>query len=376
MFKMIIGSDLVPTETNFDLFEEADIKELAGEDLLKLLANADFRIFNLETPICNEEDPIPKYGPCLMVPTRAMPGIKAFNPSLLVLANNHILDQGEQGIYSTFSELEKWEIPYIGAGKNLKEAGKPYIIEADGKKIGIYNAAEHEFTIATEDKPGAYPFDFLDGPDEIAVLKKECDFVVVLYHAGKEHYRYPSPRLQKVCRKMVDKGADLVVCQHTHCVGCVEEYGAANIIYGQGNFIFDHSDREEWQTSILVEAEFLDKIKLNYIPICKRENKVRLAEKSEAKEIMEGFFNRSEEIKKCGVIEEKYKECCMVFKQWYLYCMAGGQARTGGTSAEFDTEYPLGSLLAMINYFTCEPHLETLKTIATELAREKLEDRI
>ena len=42
-------------------------------------------------------------------------------------------------------------------------------------------------------------------------LKKQCDYVIVLYHGGKEHYRYPSPYLQKVCRKIVDKGADIVV---------------------------------------------------------------------------------------------------------------------------------------------------------------------
>lgn len=376
MFKMIIGSDLVPTGTNFDLFEAADVKALAGDKLLKVLEDADFRIFNLETPVCDEEAPIPKYGPCLRVPTRAMPGIKAFKPSLLVLANNHILDQGEQGIYSTFTQLKKWGIPYIGAGENLDAAKPPYIIEQNGKKIAIYNAAEHEFTIAEETSPGAYPFDFLEGPDEIARLKQTCDFVIVLYHAGKEHYRYPSPNLQKVCRKMAEKGADLVICQHTHCVGCMEEYSGCTIVYGQGNFLFDHSDREEWQTSLLVRIEISDKLNIDYVPIKKCGNKVRLAEDDEAKEIMDGFFARTEEIKKPGIIEKRYKECCMVFKQWYLYCMAGGQARTGCTSVEFDTEYPIGSLLAMVNYFTCEPHMETLATIAKELVRQKLEDRI
>lgn len=376
MFKMIIGSDIVPTETNFDLFEKADIETLAGKELLDILNEADFRAFNLETPICDNEEPIPKYGPCLMVPLRAVPGIKAFNPDMLLLANNHILDQGQQGLNSTLKVLDEWKIPYMGAGKNLAEAGKPRIIEADGKKIGFYNAAEHEFTIATEEKGGAFPFDFLNGPDEIAKLKEECDYVIVFYHAGKEHYRYPSPNLKKVCRKMVDKGADFVICQHTHCVGCMEEYNGATIVYGQGNFLFDHSEREEWQTSILARLQIDDEIRVDYIPICKDGNKVRLANEDEAKEIMDGFYSRTEEIKIPGVIEEKYKECCKVFEKWYLYCMAGGEARTGGTSADFSTEYPVGSLLAMINYFTCEPHLETLTTIAYELAREKLGDRI
>lgn len=37
----------------------------------------------------------------LIAPTCTINGIKAFNPSLVTLANNHILDQDEQGLKST-----------------------------------------------------------------------------------------------------------------------------------------------------------------------------------------------------------------------------------------------------------------------------------
>ena len=82
---------------------------------------------------------------------------------------------------------------------------------AEGKKIGIYACVEHEFTVATEKESGANPIDLLETPDHIVELKKQCDYVIVLYHGGKEQYRYPSPNLQKTCRKLVEKGADLVV---------------------------------------------------------------------------------------------------------------------------------------------------------------------
>src|SRR5690606_29065463 len=118
-------------------------------------------------------------------------------------------------------------------------------------KIGFYVCAEHEFSIASVDSPGANPFDPLESLDHIADLKNECDYVVVLYHGGKEHYRYPSPYLQKVCRKMADKGANLVICQHSHCIGCFEVYKDSTLVYGQGNFIFNKHDNEYWKTSIL-----------------------------------------------------------------------------------------------------------------------------
>jgi len=55
----------------------------------------------------------------------------------------------------------------------------------------VYTCAEHEFTIATENTPGANPFDPLESLDHIQELKSKCDFVLVLYHGEKAHYRYP-----------------------------------------------------------------------------------------------------------------------------------------------------------------------------------------
>ena len=369
MFEILIGSDLVPTETNFDLFETGDVKALAGDALLNVLKQADFRMFNLETPVCDKEDHIPKVGPYLMTPTRTMLGIKGFNPSLLALANNHIMDQGEQGLYSTITEMEKWNIPYVGVGKNLSEAKRPYILEKDGVKVGIYNCAEHEFSIAEDNKAGANPFDLLESFDHISVLKEECNYVIVLYHGGKEHYRYPSPNLQKVCRKMVDKGADLIICQHTHCIGAKEEYAGSTIVYGQGNFLFDHSKREEWQTSLLVKATISDTMKIDYIPICKKENIIALAENSDAKNIMDNFESRSQEILTPGFVEEKYKEFCLTEMKWYLYALAGGRANLKIDFTEFEPDYSEWGVLCMMNYTICEQHYELVRTALTEYSK-------
>jgi poly-gamma-glutamate synthesis protein (capsule biosynthesis protein) len=68
----------------------------------------------------------------------------------------------------------------------------------------------------------------------------------------------PSPRLQKLCRYIVDLGADLVVCQHSHCPGAVEEYHDALITYGQGNLLFDWEPPPSgaWCEGFLVRVEF------------------------------------------------------------------------------------------------------------------------
>lgn len=220
---ILIGADCVPTKSNKEFFESGDAKTLLGEELNSILQNADYRIFNLEIPLTDREYPIPKCGPNLIAPTKCVAGYKAMNVDLMTLANNHILDQDQKGLESTCKTLDAVGIAYTGVEQTPEEATEPYIFECDGKRIGVYACAEHEFSIVTEYSAGANPVDLQETPDHIVALKAECDYVIVLYHGGKEQYRYPSPNLQKVCRKLVEKGADLVVCQHSHCIGCEEK---------------------------------------------------------------------------------------------------------------------------------------------------------
>ena len=362
--QIIIGGDLVPTKSNLDLFISGDIVTLIGEDLRGILSECDFRIFNLEVPITNKKATIPKCGPNLIAPTSAIRGVKALNPSLIALANNHILDQGEQGLKSTVDTLRRNGIPYVGVGNNLSEACQPYIIEQDSLCIGVYACAEHEFTIATDTTSGANPFDPLESLDHIAELEADCDYVIVLYHGGKEHYRYPSPYLQKVCRKMSQKGADLVVCQHSHCISCYEEYEGAVIVYGQGNFLFDDSESEFWQTSLLLRVCISNGLKVEYIPIRKTGNAVTLASGAKAEDILAAFRQRSEEISKYGFVELRYRQFAQENIASYLRNFFG----FGKWMSRIDRRLLNGmltkrkctkrQLLTMRNYIECEAHRE------------------
>lgn len=53
-------------------------------------------------------------------------------------------------------------------------------------------------------------------------LKEKSNAVIILYYEIKKYYRYLSPELQRIFRKFSARGADLVIAQHTHCVGCYE----------------------------------------------------------------------------------------------------------------------------------------------------------
>jgi poly-gamma-glutamate capsule biosynthesis protein CapA/YwtB (metallophosphatase superfamily) len=363
---ILIGGDLVPTESNVELFNSANTVELLGDDLPEILKQADFRVFNLEIPLTDQEEPIIKCGPNLIAPTSTINGIKQIQPDLLTLANNHILDQGEHGLYSTIKGLKENSIDYVGAGSDLNEAAQPYIWERNGIRIGFYACAEHEFTIATQNSPGANPFDYLESLDHIQNLKAKSDYVIVLYHGGKEHYRYPSPYLLKVCRKMVTKGADLVVCQHSHCIGAFERYSGGTIVYGQGNFLFDHSESEFWQTSLLLNVILkAGSISIEYIPIVKQGNGVRLANKQQSEEILHGFNERSRQILDEEFVKQEYDRFAAEMLNGYLTAFHGdnvffrvlNKLSRHTLATKLYTNY---SLTVIQNFIECEAHRELI----------------
>lgn len=366
---ILIGADLVPTKSNISLFESGNAEKLLGKELMECLNRADYRIFNLEVPLTDREQPIPKCGPNLIAPTKCIAGYQAMGVDLLTLANNHILDQDQQGLESTVKTLDQAGIAYTGVGSTPEEAAKPYLFICDGKRIGVYACAEHEFSIVTDHSAGANPIDLLESPDHVAKLKEQCDYVIVLYHGGKEHYRYPSPNLQKVCRKLVEKGADLVVCQHSHCIGCEEKYLHGTIVYGQGNFLFDDDDSEFWQTGLLVQIG--NDLEISYLPLQKNEHQVRLAGKAEAENILESFHQRSREIQVSDTVQKKYAQFAGTNQDTYRLTLCGigndllFRIINKATGYRFrkwflSHRYQEKDLLAIQNFIDCEAHLELL----------------
>ena len=366
--KLYIGADFVPTDINRVLFETGNIEALVGKELLGLFKQSDLNVFNLEVPLTDASTPIDKFGNNLKSPTKTIYGYKALEPIFLTLANNHSLDHGVEGLTTTLELLKKHDIKNAGAGANVKEAKKPFIFEKDGIRIGVYLCAEHEFTVASCHTMGANPFDVLESFDDVEALKKTCDYVIVLYHGGKEFYRYPSPMLQRYCRKFVDKGANLVICQHSHCIGSREDYGEGTIIYGQGNFIFNSESyinhKEFVKDSLLIRVEATkDSFIVSEVPIRSTELGTRLATESEADETLTAYKQRSEHIRDAHFVVQAYKDFADTHVKRYLREFIGRSFIIRAINALFGRELMqllLGktSYLAIQNYLECEAHHE------------------
>lgn len=343
MAKILIGGDLVPTESNYEYFINKNIETIIGKELKKIFDIHDFKIFNLEVPLTQNYTPIRKWGVNLLAPPTTINGIKEMGIDFVCLANNHILDQGVQGVKSTLEILQENRIAYAGGGMSLYDAKKTYSFELDNVCIGLYCCTEHEFSIATDHSAGANPFDSINSFDHVEQLKEQSDRVIVLYHGGKEHFPYPTPYLQKVCRKFIEKGADMVICQHSHCIGCEEKYLDGTIVYGQGNFLFDYLDIECWNNGLLISLNVdVDKMEVEYIPVIRNRNCVRIANDNEATELLKDFMIRSDCIIEEKFIQAQFEQMALKESDMYLESLKRGVFER------------------IENYINCETHREIL----------------
>ena len=388
-YKMIIAGDIFPADSNKELFIKGDGERLYGREIINLFQNADFSILNFEGSFYQSETPINKSGPVIGNSPDTINGFLALNPSLINLANNHSLDYGVEGYRLTQKVLQENKLQFIGMGDNLEEASKPYIFETLVGTIGIYACADYEFTIATEKKCGASPYDPLTSFDIVEELRDKVDYLIVIFHGGREHYRYPTPMVQRICRKFVDKGADFVVTNHTHCIGAKENYRNAEILYGQGNFLFDRKKNgdELWNTGLLVEIclEKKDKIcaDICYIPIEKMDNGVRI---SKDEHILEAFFERGEQIKQEGFLEKQYERFAETWAIRMIDPFLGKsliikifkkflRGKYKRDPYEYIRHlYSKPQILSILNLFRCQAHNELLTRVLAETVKEELSE--
>ena len=324
--KILIGGDTVPTATNNHLFIEGKTNDIVGNDIMNIIHDSDFFLVNLETPLTNSNYRIKKSGPCLCAETATVKGLKDMGVSIVSLANNHIFDAGKDGLVDTLETLDIVGISHLGAGLGEKQIKKPLIVAKDGIRVGIYSCCEHEFSVSDDYEAGANPIDCLTSFDEVKDLKEKVNHVIVLYHGGREQYRYPMPFQQRVMKKFVESGASIVIAQHSHCIGCEERYGHGIMVYGQGNFIFDRIHNEYWDTGLLLQIEFgLDSYTLSYIPIRNQgDGTIKKAEDDLANNIMREYIERSDKIALYpNIIKEEFDKLCTRNKVRYLRLLHG-----------------------------------------------------
>jgi gamma-polyglutamate biosynthesis protein CapA len=147
------------------------------------------------------------------------------NIKLVNLGNNHILNQGEEGLAETEKSLEEAGIEYFG------DTGH-------GQEFSIRKIRGNELAFINYNYSQSGSFEKALG--DIKNLKGQSDFVIALPHWGTEYKAGdPGQKIREAAHELVDAGADLVVGTHPHVVQESETYKGKKIYYSLGNFIFD-----------------------------------------------------------------------------------------------------------------------------------------
>lgn len=254
----------IPRPCSFDyVWGEA----LADLDAAEPLA----RIINLETSITASLRPEPKGINYKMNPDNVV-CLKAAAVDCCVLANNHVLDWGEEGLLETLSTLEREGIAVTGAGADAVQAAVPAILDLPNDRrvlvfgFGMTTSGIPREWAATSSRPGVNLLSDLslatanEAARRIVALRRPGDLVVVSIHWGTNWGYRVTDEQRAFAHALIDAGAcDLLHGHSSHHPRGLEIYRDRLILYGCGDFITDYEGIEGYE-------QFRGDLALAYLP--------------------------------------------------------------------------------------------------------------
>jgi poly-gamma-glutamate synthesis protein (capsule biosynthesis protein) len=233
-----------------------------------VLDAADLALVNLECPFTERGEKLPKN-----FNFRARPELvkilKEASIDVVTLANNHLMDYGEDGLTDTIRTLNDAGIEWFGAGEHEKNARRPLLIKRNGVKVGFigyyFQAApdmlEPEAVYAQPRRPGvAGCFQDLECMrkmvhEDVPKLAHKVDAAIPYFHWGKEGSYEVRDYQIELAHQCVDLGARAVLGAHPHRLQGIEVYQGAPILYSLGNFMFGGNKDPDDKLSMIARLE-------------------------------------------------------------------------------------------------------------------------
>lgn len=289
---------------------------LAYKNLKNEFDKAHILFGNLEHPISDRGSKLPGKGICLRAEPKMVNVLNEAGFDVVSLANNHILDYDSEALLDTFDILDKNKIGYIGAGKNIEEARKPYVINTQGKTIGFlgydefyhyyYSTSYKRRFMATESVPGTAPLKEEQIIEDIKKAKKNIDILAISLHWGIEESNNIANGQRELAHRLIDNGADIILGHHPHVIQPIEIYKGRPIIYSMGNYIFDQNDENNKQAivvSILIKNGDFQRVEALPIYIKDKQEPI-IAKGSKGDTINNKLINLSRGVDTIGEVKE------------------------------------------------------------------------
>jgi poly-gamma-glutamate synthesis protein (capsule biosynthesis protein) len=265
------------------------------EQIKRFLHGVDYVSANLEGPIVKKTQDFGPRSLTFNFGQEILPVLKDANINLVTLANNHILNRGQQGFKEIKEFLTANQIDY--SGEAFKCGADLAVIKDNIIFLGINKT----FPTSCTDAEVAQTVKAL----KVANPNK---FLIISIHWGVEYQTKNSSGQQKLGHLLIDNGADLIMGSHQHVVQNIEKYKDKLIFYSLGNFVFDQYFSTKTQQGLAIGLELSpDKQVYRIFPLQSKLSQPQLMASKEKGEFLKSLSaDSSKELQegiKNGVIE-------------------------------------------------------------------------
>ena len=269
------AGDVHFSEMMLQNYDKDGISAIADSEMLSYMKNADLMILNHEFVFSTRGEAMEDKEYTLRTDPEYVKILQEIGTDVVSIANNHILDFGQEAFLDTITTLENAEIEYTGGGRNLEHALLPVTKTINGQTFAIFAATRVSPSYdwyANSKRPGILQtYDAADLNEAIAKADPLYDHVIVYAHWGVEREELPQDYQRSLAKGYIDAGADLVIGAHPHVLQGFEYYKDVPICYSLGNYLFGNRTGE----TLLLNAIFNEQghLSIELIP-CERENYV------------------------------------------------------------------------------------------------------
>lgn len=215
----------------------------------------DVRIINLETAITCGGHPWPRKAIHYRMNPAHLACLATAHIDACVLANNHVLDWGADGLSDTLSTLRGAGFATAGAGRTAVEASAPAIVPLrGGGRVLVFAFAGIDCGVPPSWEADHHPGISMLRPDNIALrtaadrilqTRQPGDVVVVSLHWGENWVDHLPALHRRIAHYLVESGAADVIHGHSsHHPLPVEVHHGKPVLYGCGDLINDYEGIE------------------------------------------------------------------------------------------------------------------------------------